>query len=139
MANEQKERAAEGIGGAAEAARHVGDELRGQSETLASWVHIASDQLQMMANRLRDRQPAELVEDLSRFARQRPGIFIGGAFLLGVALARLPKNAPSSSRRYSGMPSTSSTPRHSSPLPQARAGDMRTGDGGTAWSPTTGG
>ena len=47
-----------------------------------------------MADRLRDRPAAELVDDLSRFARERPAVFIGGAFLLGLGVARLLKSSP---------------------------------------------
>ena len=93
-ADAQKNRAAEGLGGIADVARQTGEELRGQNETLASWVNAASDQLRHMADRLRDRPAAELAEDLTRFARERPAVFIGGAFLLGLGVARLLKSSP---------------------------------------------
>ena len=83
VADAQKDRAAEGLGGIADAARQTSEGLRSQNETLASWVNAASDQLRHMADRLRDRPAAELMDDLSRFARERPAVFIGGAFLLG--------------------------------------------------------
>ena len=94
VADAQKDRAAEGLGGIADAARQTGEGLRSQNETLASWVNAASDQLRHMADRLRDRPAAELVDDLSRFARERPAVFIGGAFLLGLGVARLLKSSP---------------------------------------------
>jgi hypothetical protein len=93
-ADSQKNRAAEGLGGIADVARQTGEELRAQNETLASWVNAASDQLRHMADRLRDRPAAELAEDLTQFARQRPALFLGGAFLLGLGLARLLKSSP---------------------------------------------
>lgn len=93
-ADAQKNRAAEGLGGIADVARQTGEDLRGQNETLASWVNAASDQLRHMADRLRDRPASELAEDLSRFARERPAVFIGGAFLLGLGVARLLKSSP---------------------------------------------
>jgi hypothetical protein len=92
-ADAQKNRAAEGLGGIADVARQTGEELRGQNETLASWVNAASDQLRLMADRLRDRPAAELADDLTRFARQRPAVFLGGAFLLGLGVARLLKSS----------------------------------------------
>jgi hypothetical protein len=93
-ADSQKNRAAEGLGGIADAARQTGEELRAQNEMLASWVHGASDQLRHLADRLRDRPAAELAEDLASFARQRPAMFLGGAFLLGVGVARLLRSSP---------------------------------------------
>jgi hypothetical protein len=93
-ADAQKNRAAEGLGGIADVARQTGEDLRGQNETLASWVNAASDQLRHMADRLRDRPAAELAEDLTQFARQRPALFLGGAFLLGLGVARLLKSSP---------------------------------------------
>lgn len=96
-ADHQKNRAADGIGGIADVARQTGDDLRGQNEMLASWVNAASDQLRHMAERLRDRPAAELADDLTRFARERPAVFLGGAFLLGLGVARLLRASPQSS------------------------------------------
>ena len=93
-ADAQKNRAAEGLGDIAEVAQQTSEDLRGQNETLASWVNAASDQLRHMADRLRDRPAAELADDLTRFARERPALFLGGAFLLGLGVARLLKSSP---------------------------------------------
>jgi len=93
-ADTQKNRAADGLGNIADVARQTGEDLRGQNEMLASWVNAASDQLRSIADRLRDRPAAELADDLASFARQRPALFIGGAFLLGLGVARLLKSSP---------------------------------------------
>jgi len=93
-ADTQKNRAADGLGNIADVARQTGEELRGQNEMLASWVNAASDQLRSIADRLRDRPAADLADDLASFARQRPALFIGGAFLLGLGVARLLKASP---------------------------------------------
>lgn len=130
-AEEQKDRAADQIEGVADVARHTSEELRGQNELLASWVHIASDQLRLMADRLRDRQPGELAEDLTRFARQRPLLFIGGAFLVGVGLARLPRQTFAPARREARMPPVSRSG------PDAYAREMGV-DPGNTWSPGAG-
>jgi hypothetical protein len=138
MANEQKDRAADSLGGIADVASHTSDELRGQSELLASWVQVASDQLRAVADRMRDKQPGEMAEDITRFARQRPMLFIGGAFLLGVVLARLPRNSPSARRAVrsmmpdSSIGSGSSTHGYRAP---SETGDVRSGGEDTAWPP----
>lgn len=93
-ADAQKQRAADGLGSAAAAARDTSNRLRGESEFVASWVSAAGDQLQALADRLRDRKPGELIDELSQFARERPGVFLGGAFVLGLGVARLLKSTP---------------------------------------------
>ncbi|MGI8673615.1 MAG: hypothetical protein ACR2LU_13530, partial [Luteitalea sp.] len=50
------------------------------------------DQIQTLADRLRDKNPAAMVHDLEGFARRRPAAFVGGAFLLGLGLARFLKS-----------------------------------------------
>jgi hypothetical protein len=102
-ADSTKERAVAGLGAVADVAANAGEELRGQSDLLASWVNMASDQLRGMADRLRERQPGELADDLARFARERPALFVGGAFLIGLGLARVLKSAPAGSARQSAM------------------------------------
>ena len=80
----------------AESRQRIASAIDAPNETLASWVDAASDQLRHMANRLRDRPASELADDLARFARERPALFIGGAFLLGLGVARLLKSSPQS-------------------------------------------
>jgi len=90
-AEAQKNRAADRLGGFADVARQTGERLRGQSDWLASWMSTTGDQIGEMAERLRRQHPAEIARDLTQYARQRPGIFLGGAFLVGLGLGRLMK------------------------------------------------
>ena len=89
--DEQKNRAADGLGGIADVFRTAGNELRNENETLASYVDLASDQMRRFANHIRQRGVADMMSDLNRFARRRPALFIGGAFLVGVGMARFLK------------------------------------------------
>ena len=91
--DEQKNRAADGLGGIADVFRAAGDELRNENETLASYVDMASDQLKRFATQIRERGVSDMMDDVNRFARRRPALFIGGAFLLGVGLARFLKSS----------------------------------------------
>jgi hypothetical protein len=141
-ADTQKNRAAEGLGGIADVARQTGDELRGQNEMLASWVHAASDQLRTIADSLRDRPAADLAEDLARFARQRPALFIGGAFLLGLGVARLLKASPergytSRGRGYRVSGGYDDGAYRETGMGGTLAGTGQRGPGGT-WTPDTG-
>jgi hypothetical protein len=61
-----------------------------QSAGLASQVvQEVAQQAQALASRLEGREPRELLDDVRRFARRRPGTFILGALVAGVIAGRL--------------------------------------------------
>ena len=87
------ESAASGVlGGIAEVIRSASHELGNENETLASFVDLASDEMRRFADQLRQRGAADLIDDVGQFARRRPALFIGGAFLVGLGLARFIKS-----------------------------------------------
>ena len=90
--DEQKNRAADGLGGIADAFRNAGNELRNENETIAQYVDMASDQMRRFADTIRQRGVADMMDDLNQFARRRPALFIGGAFLVGIGIARFLKS-----------------------------------------------
>ena len=94
--DEQKNRAADGLGGIADVIRTAGNELRGENEALASYVDMASDQMRRFADQIRERGVADMMDDVSQFARRRPALFIGGAFLVGLGIARFLKSSAES-------------------------------------------
>ena len=96
--DEQKNRAADGLGGIADVIRNAGNELRTENEALASYVDMASDQLRRFATTIRERGVNDMLDDVHQFARRRPALFIGGAFLVGIGVARFLK--ASADRRY---------------------------------------
>ena len=91
--DEQKNRAADGLGGIANVIRNAGNELRTENEALASYVDMASDQLRRFADQIRDKGVADMMDDVHSFARRRPALFIGGAFLVGLGIARFLKSS----------------------------------------------
>ena len=91
--DEQKNRAADGLGGIANVIRNAGNELRNENEALASYVDAASDQLRRFADHIRQRGVADMMDDVHTFARRRPALFIGGAFLVGIGIARFLKSS----------------------------------------------
>ena len=91
--DEQKNRAADGLGGIANVFRNAGNELRSENEALASYVDTASDQLRRFADQIRQKGVADMMDDVHSFARRRPALFIGGAFLVGLAVARFVKSS----------------------------------------------
>ncbi len=100
--DQQKNRAADGLGGIADVFRSASNELRSDNETLASYVDLAGDQVRRLANHIRERGVADMLDDVHGFARRRPALFIGGAFVVGIALARFLKSSADrdSMRRY---------------------------------------
>lgn len=91
--DEQKNRAADGLGGIANVIRNAGNELRTENEALASYVDMASDQLRRFADQIREKGVADMLDDVHGFARRRPALFIGGAFLVGLGIARFLKSS----------------------------------------------
>lgn len=57
----------------------------------------AADGVQRLAERLDGRSPEELLDDVKRFARQRPGLFLLGAMGAGFAAGRLLRTVDTSS------------------------------------------
>ena len=91
--DEQKNRAADGLGGIADVFRTAGNELRTENEALASYVDMAGDQMRRLADNIRQRGVVDMMDDVAEFARRRPALFIGGAFLVGLGIARFLKSS----------------------------------------------
>jgi hypothetical protein len=135
----QRERAATGIGSMVDALRESGRQLEGQNATVASYVSGAAAQLDRFSGTVRDRDVNEMVRDVERFARQRPALFLGGAFVLGVAAARFLKSSGETSVATGGQtsraPAFATRPTWPDESVAATLGGERTP--GTASNPTT--
>lgn len=122
--DEQKNRAADGLGGIADVFRSAGNELRGENEALASYVDMASDQMKRFADQIRQRGVGDMMEDVGLFARRRPALFIGGAFLVGLGLARfLKSSADRGGRSYGDSGFSSVDPMTAGPGASSYRGD----------------
>jgi hypothetical protein len=79
--------------------RSLGDELRSmagsgeQNGVATDLVSQAADRTHGVAAWLCDRQPEDLLDELRRFARRRPGAFLVGALAAGVVAGRLTRGA----------------------------------------------
>ena len=98
--SEQKARAAESLGSVATAIKQASEHLRTENQTLAAYADTAVNQIQHFADRMRDKEPGEMMDDLERFARRNPAAFVGGAFLLGIGLARFMKSSDARITRH---------------------------------------
>jgi hypothetical protein len=90
----QKGRATDGMGSVAQAVRQSTRQLRDQQhETIAQYVEKAADQLDRFSTQLREKNVSDLVDDVQRFARRQPALFIGAAFAAGLIGARFLKSS----------------------------------------------
>ena len=151
--SQQKDRATDGLGSVAQAVRQSTQQLREQQhETIAQYIEQAADQLERFSTRLREKNVSELVDDAQRFARQRPAVFVGSAFALGLIGARFLKSsserrdespygfeAPGGRSGYAGarIPATGyDTGSDYGTTSGARPGYGTTGDAGTRFGST---
>jgi hypothetical protein len=123
--DEQKNRAADGLGGIADVFRNAGNELRNENETIASYVDMASDQMRRFAEQIRQKGVADMLDDVQVFARRRPALFIGGAFLVGIGVARFLKaSADRNAMRAYGDGFSSVDPMTAGPGSPSYSGDL---------------
>jgi hypothetical protein len=88
----QKERASSELGGVARALRTTGEQLQEQ-DSVARYVNQAAEQTERLSEYLSERDANELVREMEDFARNRPAVFLGGAFAIGIAAARFLKSS----------------------------------------------
>ena len=82
--------------------RRFGDDLDSMRQSTTS-SGLANDLTGMLATRARElstflgeHEPGDLIEELRRFARRRPGVFLLGSAVAGVVAGRLTRGAASS-------------------------------------------
>jgi hypothetical protein len=109
----RKDAAAETIGTVADVLRDAGQRL--QEETaLGRYAETAADQVERLSQYLRRKDLGGMMRDAETFARRHPELFLGVAFLGGIAAARfLKSSAP--------RPETPREPAVASPEPPAPA------------------
>lgn len=103
MAESGKEAIASRLDNIVAALRASADELQHRDDRLGDGVQRIAEQVRSAARHLHDQDFEGLSRELSSLARQNPGVFLGGAALLGFAVARLATTPPPRGReRYSG-------------------------------------
>jgi len=92
----ERDRAASSLGSVAQALRQTSDQIRDQNENAALPVHqyvaSAADQIERFSGYLRSTDVRKIVGDVEQFAKRQPGLFLGGAFVLGLLGARFLKS-----------------------------------------------
>ena len=104
QADRGREMAAGGIEKVAQTVRRLSTDLQTDQPQIATAASTAADQAEKVAQYLRDNDARQIIGTIESAARRQPLIFLGGAFVLGVAASRFIKAA-------GGSRSTQSEPR----------------------------
>ena len=131
--DQQKGRAAQGLGSVAHALRKAGEELHNEDQQVAPrYFNMAADQIESLSGYLESTDLGQVVDGIEDFARRRPMVFAGGAFALGMLAVRFlnstshKRSAMRADMRRLGGPRTPAQPRHEMPgtgmTPGATAG-----------------
>lgn len=84
QAEQQKANASDQLGEIGEALREASDTLHERDkDSIASVTEGAGQQIERLSHYLRDRSVNEMLSEAQRFARGQPGLFLGGAAVLG--------------------------------------------------------
>jgi hypothetical protein len=92
QARQGQQRAADGLHTLAAQLRQM-SEKTDEGGMAAEVARQASDRAHGLASWLERREPGDLVDEVRRFARRKPGMFLVGAALAGVAVGRLTRGA----------------------------------------------
>jgi len=91
---DQKDRAADGLTNVAQALRQTSQQLRAQDQqAVTSYIENAASQVERVSDYLKNNDLGGLIDDVERFARRQPALFLGGTFVLGLLGARFLKSS----------------------------------------------
>ena len=85
--------AASGAATVATTIRRVSADMETDQPQLADFASTAADQAEALAAYLRETDVRHMIDNVENFARRQPLLFVGGAFLLGMATSRFIKAA----------------------------------------------
>jgi hypothetical protein len=109
------------------AIRQSGEQLRPSDSFVAGYMDRATQQVDRAATYVTQSDLQTVVRDTERFARERPLVFFGGAFLLGLATGRFLKSSAAGASQGSGMMSGSQRERGGMMSGSQPGGGMRSG------------
>jgi len=92
--SQRKSIGAEYIGTIAHATGQAAQAFENDLPQAAQYIRQASEQIQNVADRVRESDVRELVGEVQEFARRQPTLFFGGAVILGFAALRFLKSEP---------------------------------------------
>ena len=92
-ADQAREMTADGLEKLASTVRRVGTDMESEQPMIANVASTAAEQAERAAGFLRETDARELIHNVEDVARRQPLLFVGGAFLLGMAASRFLKAA----------------------------------------------
>jgi len=124
QADSQTERLAEGLRGLAGQVQALLDGNTQDAGQLPDLARQATTQLESLAGRIGERGLDGVVDDVTTFARRKPGLFLAGAAALGFVGGRLLRGAQAAQQQGLGQTSTTSPalPGYAPPLPAPAGG-----------------
>ena len=108
-ADEQRQTVASGLQAVAQSFRSMGEDLRKQeqgpvAQYAAELGNAVSGQVERLAKYLNGRNVHQLISDTEDFARRSPAVFLGSAFVLGLAASRFLKSSRPAPDIFANMP-----------------------------------
>lgn len=91
--DEGREQVALGIGQLAGSIRRISTDMEAEQPAIASAATTAAEQAERLAGYLRTTDARQILRTVEDVARQQPILFLGGAFLAGLAASRFLKAA----------------------------------------------
>ncbi len=135
----QQQKAGQGLSSLAEQLRGMVDGTAPAPGPARDLIQQGASRVQEFADLLQNREPADLLDDVRRFARRRPGSFLLGAALAGVLAGRLTSgvkaahsDGPSSGGRHLTGTSTTGTADYVDSTPSYSGYESGTGYGTTS-------
>lgn len=99
----QKDRAAEGLNNVAHMLRQTSQQMRDQDQgAVTPYVDNIAGQVERVASYIQNRDVGQLVNEVERFARRQPVLFLSSAFTLGLLGARFLKSSSQPTYGYGG-------------------------------------
>ena len=97
-----REQVADGLTTLASSIRRASSDIEGEQPALANVTETAAEQTDRIARYLQQTDAREIVHNVEDLARRQPLLFLGGAFVLGLAASRLLKAASGGSQTDGG-------------------------------------
>ena len=101
QADRAREKAADGLSHVTDTIRRVSIDMQDQP-SIANAAETVADQAERIGEYLRTTDARQMLATVESVARRQPILFLGGAFVLGLAASRLIKAAGGSSNEQSG-------------------------------------
>ena len=93
-ASRQKMKATGQLESISSALRQTSGSLRDTDQgTIADYAERAAQQVDRLSEYVRTRSLGDLIDEAEQFARREPALFLGGAFLIGIAGSRFLKSS----------------------------------------------